>query len=327
MIDVHAHVVPAALPFGAHGDGPWPHLDQATGEVRTGGQLFRTVAPEAWDLERRRGALHAAGIETQVLSPMPELFCYWADGPAGEAYCQAFNAWLTAVVTADPTFAAFGIVPLQDVDRATALLGDIRAAGLVGVEVGSNVNGVPLHDERFRPFLAEAADVGLTVFVHAFHPQGFDRFPDSAVANAVTFPNEIGGTASGLIAMGTLSELPQLRVLVSHGGGSLAMLLPRLDFMWTLGGPLRDRHAAPPSSSAAGLYVDTLVYSAPALALVAATLGRDALVSGTDMPFLPPPDRAVVAEALGLDVADAGRLLDANARRLVGREDADPVHR
>jgi aminocarboxymuconate-semialdehyde decarboxylase len=139
VIDVHTHVVPAELPFGSFPGEHWPRVevDGDVGNVLVGDHPFRTVRAVSWDLERRAQEMDGHGVARQVLSPMPELFCYWADAASAADYCRAMNEWLAArVKDGGGRFDAFGIVPMQSPDAAATMLGDLADAGLRGVEIG-----------------------------------------------------------------------------------------------------------------------------------------------------------------------------------------------
>lgn len=301
-IDFHTHVVPATLstPRGPDDSRPVLVAGDTHGEVYIRGQHFRTIVRECWDLAARAEAMATRGVTRHVLSPMPELFSYWAPVDAAVRLCREINEWLAAGVAAGRgAFTALGTVPLQEPDTATAMLADIAGLGLAGVEIGTHVNGVPLHAARFEGFFSEAERLGLTVFVHAFHPHERDWFETPAAANGVLFPIEIGRALGGLIMGGTLSRHPALKLVASHGGGALAAFLPRLDFIWSATDALADVIERPPSEVARSLHVDSLVYDNALLELLAARLGDTAVVYGTDYPFFPappdPPDHLVAA--------------------------------
>jgi aminocarboxymuconate-semialdehyde decarboxylase len=321
MIDVHTHVVPPGLPFGSFPGDLWPRVDVDgdRAEVYTGSVHFRSVTSAAWDLGRRAEEMHAHGVERQVLSPMPELFCYWADAASATAYTREMNAWLATQVTeGGGRFDGFGIVPLQDAEGSASMLAEIAAAGLRGVQIGSNVGGVPLHDARYAPFFAEAERLGLAVFVHAFHPHGFDTVTGGPAASGVTFPNEIGYAAAGLVAEGVVHRHPDLRVCMSHGAGSLGLTLPRLDRMWDFDPGFRERLPVRPSDLARTLFVDLLVFAPYALAFVLQVLGNQRVVVGSDYPFMPDPPGAILEHMTGLTSDDLERIGRGNARALLG---------
>jgi aminocarboxymuconate-semialdehyde decarboxylase len=321
MIDVHTHVVPAELPFGSFPGDFWPrvHVDGDRGEVYTGSTHFRSVTSAAWDLERRAEEMHAYGVERQVLSPMPELFCYWADDTSATAYTTEMNQWLAERVgKASDRFDAFGIVPMQDPERAALMLDEVATLGLRGVQVGSNIAGVPLHDARYAPFFAEAERLGLAVFVHAFHPYGFDTITGGPAASGVTFPNEIGFAAAGLVAEGVLFRHPDLRVCASHGAGSLGLCLPRMDRMWDFDPGFRERLPERPSDLARRLFVDLLVFAPWALRFVLQVLGVDRVVVGSDYPFMPDAPGAVLEHLTDLSRDELEQITVGNARVLLG---------
>ncbi len=317
MIDVHTHVVPLELPFSRPGrsDWPWVEADGDQAVVHVGGQPFRTVTRSAWDPERRREEMAATGVRRQVLSPMPELFCYWAEPADGDRYCRDMNEWLADQVSEE--FDAFGILPMQDPDRAAAALAQVKALGLRGVEIGSNVNGELLHTGRYDQLLAEAARLDLAVFIHPFHPHGFETITGGPAASGVTFPNEVGFALGALIAEGVLVDHPTLRLFASHGGGSLGLLLPRLDRMWAMDPAFRQRLPEAPSAYATRIYVDLLVFAPAALAYVLSIVGDRQVVVGSDYPFMPDPPGAVLDQLPGLDDGQRERIREGNAMRLL----------
>ncbi len=318
-IDTHSHVVPGGLP-APDGDERWPVLVERAddrADVLVAGRVFRTVDRTAYDLEYRAARLPADHVE--VLSAMPELFSYWsAPGPAGE-YCTAVNEWIAAAVRAFPrSFRGFGVVPMQDPAAAAAQLPQLVSLGLPGVEVGSNVQGVPLHDPRYADFFAEAARLGLVVFVHAFHPPAFGTFSEPMAGNAVTFPNEIGQAIGGLIVEGVLERVPDLRILASHGGGSLISVLPRLRFLAGQFERVRALMPRDPAEYARRITYDMLVFSAPLLELLIDTVGADQLVFGTDKPFMDHDPTVLLDGIPGLSAETTDSLLWGNAARLLG---------
>ena len=289
MIDVHAHFVPPELPFGTFKGGDWPRVEVSgdKAEVYTGTRHFRSITSSSWDLSRRIEDMDAHGVDGQAISPMPELFCYWADPADAVAYCRELNHWLAERIKVGAgRFHGLGLVPLQAPERAAELLEEVLRLGLRGVEIGSNVNGVPLHDRRFDVFFGEANRLGLAIFVHAFHPHLFESITGAPAASAVTFPNEIGFAAGGLIAEGVVHRYPRLRICASHGAGSLTLLLPRMDRMYDFDPASQERMPERPSAGARRLFVDLLVFSPDALSYVIRTLGCDRVVVGSDYPFM-----------------------------------------
>src|SRR5690606_7443949 len=105
-------------------------------------------------------------------SPMPELLSYWLPSDAAAILCDACNEQIASMVARRPDrFRGLGAVVLQDAERAETELARLKSVfGFHGVEIGSNINGMMLGDERLDPFWRAAEQHGMAVFVHALHP-------------------------------------------------------------------------------------------------------------------------------------------------------------
>jgi aminocarboxymuconate-semialdehyde decarboxylase len=325
-IDIHTHVVPFDFPPCAGGAAPdkWPQMASAPNcrhrNVMIDGKVFRTVTDECWDVARRLEHKASIGITRQVLSPMPELLSYWL--PAGDAVtlCRHVNDTIVAMVEQAPEkFAALGCVPLENVDLAVRELELLMTSGRFrGVEIGTNVNGVALGDNRFLPFFEAAEALNASIFVHPLHPTGIDRLVGpAALVQLLAFPGETALSVASLITGGVLERYRQLRIAVSHGGGGFALTLPRLMFGWSHVGLAPGGRT--PLEQARSLYYDTLVYDAPTLRHLIETFGRTQLCIGTDHPFVI-QERAPVQRIDDLGVDDILRelLFSGNARRFLG---------
>ncbi|MHA6784669.1 amidohydrolase family protein [Pseudonocardia saturnea] len=293
MLDLHTHVVPPRTPFLDRlvaSDERWARLEPAgdTGDVLVAGKVFRTVRRVAWDLSARRDDAAAAGGTGHLLSAMPELLAGWAGAADGRAYACAFNDWLAGEIPRHEGFyTGLGVVPLRDPDGAAALLTEIAAAGLVGVEVPAQPPTAALHTSAWAGFLDEAARLGLLVFVHAVGGATAADYPHPMAANGVLFPASIGTAIGGLIVTGAVAARPELRVLASHGGGSLITELPRIDFLRDTTPALRELMPEPAVRSAQRLWYDPLLFDPALVGHLADVVGADRVVLGTDHPFMP----------------------------------------
>ncbi len=330
-IDIHAHVVPEHFPayLGRKALSPWPSTADAPParglchrHVLVGGKHYRTLDERSWSPSRRLADLPAMGLACQVISPMPELLSYWLDLADAQPLIRFLNEQ-TAAMCAESGGRLLGLaaVPLQDVDAAIAELRHaVEVTGLLGVEIGSNVNGVAIGDPRFDAFFAACVAMDVPVFVHALKPAGMERLVGPApLQQVLAYPSDVGLAAASVITGGLLLRQPGLRIAFSHGGGTLAMLLPRLQQGWKTFPALAESVAESPVAQAQRLFYDTLVFDAPTLRHLIATFGSGALMLGTDYPFNfhepRPLDR--LAEA-GLDTATGDALAFGNARRFLG---------
>jgi aminocarboxymuconate-semialdehyde decarboxylase len=287
---------------------------------------YRTVSDACWVAERRLAEMDSAGIKIQALSPMPELFGYWIDSQSACDLIRYVNDSIASLVAeGQGRFVGLGGVPLQDTDLAISELQ--RVVGELsfrGVEIGSNINGVVIGDPKFHPFFAEAEKLGAAVFVHGVRPAGMDRLVGPAPLQQVLgYPTDVGLAAASAITGGLLQKFPKLQMAFSHGGGTLASLLPRLEQGYAAFPALKEIMPDPPSALARRLYVDSLVFDTDMLRRLVTVFGEDRVMIGTDYPFNFRENEPVarIEEAFA-DAALRERLIHANARAFLGLDEA-----
>jgi aminocarboxymuconate-semialdehyde decarboxylase len=262
------------------------------------------------------------GLAHQVISPMPELLSYWLSLEDAQPLIRFLNEY-TAQLCAQSGGLLIGMaaVPLQDVDAAVAELHyAVESLGLAAVEVGSNINGVAIGDSRFDSFFAACVALDVPVFVHALKPAGMERLVGPAPLQQVLgYPTDVGLAAASVITGGVLQRFPALRIAFSHGGGTLAMLLSRLQQGWKVFPALADSIAQSPQEQVQKMYFDTLVFDAGALRHLAATFGTGGLMLGTDYPFNFHEHRPLIRLAdAGFDATICDALAFNNARKFLG---------
>jgi len=209
-------------------------------------------------------------------------------------------------------------VPLQDVDMAIQELGRVVGElGMAGVEIGSNINGKPIGHPDFAPFFEAAQSMEAAIFVHALRPAGMDRLVGPpALEQALAFPGEIGLSAASMITSGRLAALPNLRIAFSHGGGSLPVLVARLEHAWTCMPPIQNALKHSPRAVARQMFVDDLVYDEASIHHLIYTYGVGQVMVGTDDPFvIMDRDPAQRVERLQLSAEHRQALRQDNAMR------------
>ncbi len=328
-VDIHTHVVPATFPPSVHGGAGWPSMqpvDTCHRNIMIDGKVYRTLSDKCWDAPKRITDMETMGVALQVLSPMPELFSYWLSAAGANDLLRYTNDQIAELVAAsDGRMLGMAAVPLQDLDLAVAEM--TRACtdlGFVGVEIGSNVNGVPVGSPAFDVFFAAAERLGAAIFVHAVRPAGMDRLVGPpALQQVLGYPTDIGLAAASMITSNTLQRFPSLRIAFSHGGGTLASLLPRLAEGKNVFPALRESIQEDVYTQARRFFYDTLVYDTTTLRHLLNVFGDTQLMIGTDYPFNF-HDRAPVERILqaATDVSVRGRLIHANAQRFLNLETA-----
>ena len=294
LIDTHAHLLPAGYPTAPNFPSMTPIAGDTARTLEFGAMRFR-ARDVFFDAERRLEAQDATGVDAEVLTPMPPLLRYDLPAADGLALSRHVNEFTATFCATDPArLFGFGMIPLQDPDLAAAELTEIRSMGLHGVEIASGVLGTSIGDERFLPFFAEAARLGLAVFVHAM-PTPTDRLPASTMGTYVV-GIEGAYAAASMIAGGTAAKCPDLRMAFSHGAGGFPLMLPRVQYFWSgtwnEEPPRKDKAIAPddgpsPVDYARRFYYDTTVFDKRALRYLIDLLGPDRLLVGSDFPAMP----------------------------------------
>jgi aminocarboxymuconate-semialdehyde decarboxylase len=225
------------------------------------------------------------GTDMQVLSPMPELLSHWLPAGDAEYLADVMNEQIAEMVVRAPrNFAGIGMVCAQDVPRSVRQLQKIKALGFAGFEIGTHINGVPLGSDTLLPLYEAAEAMDLAIFVHPLHPAGIERIGSGPEFAAIAiFPLETALASVSLLAAGILERFPRLRILLSHGGGALSWILPRLDVGWSLG--LKGQMKQSPSRIARQFWYDTILYNSASLSFLANSIGNDRIVVGSDYPF------------------------------------------
>lgn len=275
--------------------------------------------------EDRIRAMDEQGIDVEALSINP--FWYKAERDLARALIKLQNEKLAEVCAANPErFVAFATVALQHPDLAAEQLEEgVKKLRLRGVSIGGSVNGEELSDQKFHPFWAKAEQLGVLVFIH---PQAAGVAADmprrlkgsGGLDNVIGNPLETTIALSHLIFEGTLDRYPGLKICAAHGGGYLPSYAARSDagcvtFPDRCPKPLKKR----PSEYLRQLYYDTIVFTPEALRHLAAEVGYDKIVLGTDYPF--PWTKTAVDHILGTPgFSDAERtaMLGDTAARLLG---------
>jgi aminocarboxymuconate-semialdehyde decarboxylase len=320
-IDVHTHVVPESFPAhaGKGRDLPWPSMAEAHAchkHVMISGKVYRTVSDGCWSVPRRLEDMAGMRVSRQALSPMPELLSYWLPMPDGGVLIRYLNDEIAAMVARAPhRFVGLGAVPLQDVDAAVAELQYLKSLGFAGAELASHVNGVSIGEARFEPFFAAAEQLGAAIFVHALRPAGQERIVGAFPEQAVCFPGDIALACASMITGGIAARHPRLRIAFSHGGGAMAMLLPRLVHAWNRIPKARESLSESPAATARRFFYDQLVFDPAAVGFLVGSFGASQILVGSDYPFtMGDPDPVGTLEKAGIDPA----LTAGNARRFLG---------
>lgn len=291
VIDVHSHYVPRELLDQARrGSAP----DGVRAAVQDGAewlvhrQGFRYPVPASFhDLAARLRMMDETGTAQAVISIAPTLYLYWAEPSEAADFCRLANESMARFAAeSGGRLVAVATLPMQDPQAAVAELNRaVRQLGMCGAQIAPSIEGRPLDDPVLRPVLAAAAGLRVPVIMHSspFEPQP-STLKDFYLRNLVGNPLATVAGAARLIFSGTLDELPDLAIVLVHGGGYLPYQIGRLDHGHVVRPEARGC-AQPPSAYLRRFTYDTLTHSPAALRFLVDLVGADRVVFGTDHAF------------------------------------------
>lgn len=328
-IDIHAHHVPPRFLEAVereparYGVG----LDRgADGRIRLlfPGQTYtRPILPALLDLERRVSELDAAGIRHQVLATWMDAAGYALPAEQGARWSRRFNESLAEALrepVARGRFSGLATVPLQDSARAAAELEHaVRALGLRGAQIGTNVLGRNLDAAGLDPFWEAAAALRVPVVLHPWHVAGEERMERHGMIRLVGYPADTTLAAGAIIFGGIADRFPTLQIVLVHAGGFYPYQAGRLQRAWTLLPEPRPGRSA--LDHLRWFHYDTITHLPQALRYLVDLVGSDRIVLGSDAPFDvgdPTPVRSVESAGLGKVAEQA--ILETNPARLLGLE-------
>src|ERR1700719_151114 len=327
-IDIHCHVrsdKAAEMVEGNATVARWYLETQASPQSQAQNRAngVRT-AEQGRSPEQRIADMDLMGIEIQAISPSPRQTFYGADPDLGLAVSREINDNIAEICGKYPDrFTGLGTVPFQAPELAVAELERLhKSLGLRGIEIATNVAGADLSEPRFRPIFARAEELGLVLFMH---PTGFpeaSRFRDHYFTNIIGNPLDTTVAVHHLIFGGVLQDHPNLKLVLSHGGGYLPAYSGRIDHAASARPDTCECIRHMPTHYLRRLYFDTIVYTHAQLQYLVEQYGADHILVGTDYPAdmgeIDPI--GFIEDAPGLDDAMRRAILGLNAGRLRGLE-------
>ncbi|WAC48222.1 amidohydrolase family protein [Asticcacaulis sp. SL142] len=218
-------------------------------------------------------------------------------------------------------FGAFASLPLPDIDASLAevayALDTLKADGFI---VFTSYAGNYLGDERFMPLWEELDRRAAVVLIHPNEPSY--ALPNVAPASVLEFPFETTRTATSLILAGVLTRFPGIRFILSHAGGTLPFLFPRISLCLQMMPGVIERIGDPATAFRAFYYYTALAAGPATFAALAKVADPQKITFGTDFPMAPAFGiEGFAKELVAMDIEGLSRaaIYRHNAARLIGR--------
>lgn len=331
LIDVHSHLYPPAFLDLLRERTRYPRVATVDGQDRfiifpeeddpesPGG---RPITEPFWSVDAKLAFMAEVGIERTVLS----LGNPWLDPWAGSdsiGHAERLNEAMVEIAEGSGgRLVCLGVLPNAGPDAAAATIRALAEPGqpLRGIVTSPRVCGMTLDDERLEPVWEALDETSLPWLLHPSDGLGIREMEGYGHALPITFgfPFETSVAVARLVLAGVLWRYQRIRLVASHGGGTLPFLAARLDATWRGDAEARGRLTEePPSRSLARLYADAITYHPRAL-LAADDLVEGKLAFGTDHPFSVADPEANLAALDALDEAARSRVRSGTAADLFG---------
>jgi predicted TIM-barrel fold metal-dependent hydrolase len=303
LVDVHAHFLP---------DCYREALAAAGLQTLDGG-----IPIPQWSEDLALKAMDELFIETAMIS-LSSPSVRFVEGEAERDLCRKVNLIGADLAARRPDrFGFFATLPFTDEDSALAeaafALDELETDGVI---IETNIRGVYLGDQRLAPLFEELNRRAAVVFLHPTSPACMAAIGLGRPAPMIEFPMDTTRTVVDMIYAGTLKRCPDMKLIVSHGGGALPVLAARfaVDRPYV---PQRPKDEAEVFDTLASLYYDVVqsCHEAP-LAALRKIAPVDRLLFGSDMPFT-----KINGVTRNLERLHASDFSDADLRR-IGRENA-----
>lgn len=282
IVDFHVHILEPRVfeiardknVFTGFGTIPPPTLGR-------GSVMREMTIPEA-QVER----MEKSGIDVSVLSSSTVLQgSSWADPALDLELCRRVNDEVAKWTNLYPKhFVGSFVLPLQDEHASlTEISRCVDDLGMNVVQLPAHVRGRYLGELDLRPIWREISARSLVAFMH---PEGiadlwFQRF---RLWNSLGQPIEEAKCIASMIYEGLLDELPNLRIVLAHGGGMLPHNMGRLDRNVAHMPDTARNISRKPSDYLSSFFFDTCLYDPTIAENLIRRVGVDRVLMGSDFP-------------------------------------------
>jgi len=339
VIDFQSHLFPEPyistiqeLNGNVELESPDPFSGMSYFYDKTLGCRINTAIFQGRDIERRLQHMDALGVDVHVLSiPAPGADRF--DPKDAVPLARVANNALGAICRKYPErFVALATLPtssiaasLEELDRC------YHELGCRGFGCFSNLNGLPLDNERYFPIYEKLAELALPVYIHPTAPLA------TTAVNLDIMPILIYGWAfdstvamTRLVYGRVLERFPELNFVVADVGGVFAFFGQRATNIYTgRTDEIRQRYGLKenPLTTFKRFYVDTADHPVSTLRCVVDFFGPERLVYGSNYPYGPEEGclfvknslRAIEELALNAEARDG--ILGENAAKILGLGD------
>jgi predicted TIM-barrel fold metal-dependent hydrolase len=277
-IDTHHHINPAFF---------------ARAVEETGGDPCGGPNPK-WSVELAKECMSKLGIETAIVSvTAPGSMIYENDKHKARAFTRDLNEFTANLVKDNPKQFGFfaSLPPLTDIkgtlNEIDYVHSTLKPDGyILFTSYGDNRY---LGHPSFRPIWAKLNELETVVFIHPSEASSkvVDRY---LLPPLIDYPQETTRAAADLVVTGTRAMFPDVKIILSHAGGTLPYIAHRISLAGLVPTSHCPRNHLQILEDFRSFYFDTaLSASPPQLEALLAFADPSKILFGSDIPYAPLP--------------------------------------
>ncbi|TDG17487.1 amidohydrolase [Paraburkholderia silviterrae] len=303
-IDVHHHLVPPGYLAQVPDDDAVP-----------GASATPRRALANWTVEHSIEQMDQAGVATSMLS-ISNPGIWFGDVAKARKLARECNEYGAKLVSGYPgRFGLFAALPLPDIEGSLAEIAyalDVLKADGIGLYTSYGTRW--LGDPAFDPVFAELNRRKALVYTHPTTADCCRNLQPAVSPNVVEYQTDTTRAIAEILASGTASRYPDVRIIFSHAGGTMPFLIERF-VGWAKSPQIAKKLPNGLKYELERFYYDTAQTSnSTAMGALTKIVPDSQILFGTDYPF-----RTVVDHVKNL--TECG-VFDDRRLRLIGRDNA-----
>lgn len=226
IVDIYTHIMPPAFLKSME------TLGGSSGLVKR-----MNAIQELHNLDARFRAMDAFGDYRQIISlPNPPLEVVTTPEQGRDLARLANDAMAEMVARHPDRLPGFvAALPFHDVESAaTEMKRAVETLGARGIQIYTNVKGLPLDDPQFEPIFAAMEKYDLPIWLHpartaAMPDYGSEKLSRLEMWWCFGWPYETSVAMSRLVLGGVFDHHPKLKIITHHMGGMIPYFDKRIE--------------------------------------------------------------------------------------------------
>jgi 6-methylsalicylate decarboxylase len=301
-IDVHHHLSPP------------PYIAELTARNIPGPVRDWTPAKSIDDMDKAGVAIAITSVTTPAVTFM--------DDAGARRLARESNEYAAKLMTEYPgRFGLFAVMPMPYVDATLReidyALDTLKANGIAFL---TSYGDKWLGDVAFAPVMTELNRRKAVVYTHPTAANCCRNLIPDVNESIIEYGTDTSRTIASLVFSGTAARCPDMKLIFSHGGGTMPFLAERFTRLPMINPTLASRVPNGVEPELKRFYYDTAQASHPmALASLLKLVSVSQVVFGTDFPYRTAADHVKGLTSYGFSAADLQAIDRDNAVRLMPR--------